>query len=59
MDARLRWFSLYYFAYYAALGAYTPYVGRGVVGEVVQREPAQAGVHAGGGQNSRSGAAQR
>ena len=30
MDARLRWFSLYYFAYYAALGAYTPYVGRWV-----------------------------
>ncbi len=30
MDARLRWFSLFYFTYYAALGAYTPYVGRWV-----------------------------
>jgi PPP family 3-phenylpropionic acid transporter len=30
MDAPLRWFSLFYFAYYAALGAYTPYVGRWV-----------------------------
>ena len=30
MEPRLHWFSLYYFAYYAALGAYTPYVGRWV-----------------------------
>ncbi|KFN50893.1 MFS transporter [Arenimonas composti] len=30
MDATLRRFSLFYFAYYAALGAYTPYVGRWV-----------------------------
>jgi PPP family 3-phenylpropionic acid transporter len=30
MDASLRRFSLFYFCYYAALGAYTPYVGRWV-----------------------------
>lgn len=30
MATGLRWFSLFYFAYYAALGAYTPYVGRWV-----------------------------
>lgn len=30
MDASLRRFSVFYFCYYAALGAYTPYVGRWV-----------------------------
>ena len=30
MDASLRRFSIFYFFYYAALGAYTPYVGRWV-----------------------------
>mgnify|MGYP006174800969 CR=1 FL=1 len=30
MDASLRRFSIFYFCYYAALGAYTPYVGRWV-----------------------------
>lgn len=30
MDASFRRFSLFYFCYYAALGAYTPYVGRWV-----------------------------
>src|SRR5688572_28294372 len=30
MEARLRWFSIFYFTYFAALGAYTPYVGRWV-----------------------------
>jgi PPP family 3-phenylpropionic acid transporter len=30
MDAGLRRFSIFYFFYYAALGAYTPYVGRWV-----------------------------
>lgn len=32
MDASLRRFSIFYFFYYAALGAYTPYVGRWVDG---------------------------
>ena len=32
MDASLRRFSVFYFFYYAALGAYTPYVGRWVDG---------------------------
>ncbi|MBW8368625.1 MAG: MFS transporter [Arenimonas sp.] len=32
MDASLRRFSLFYFFYYAALGAYTPYIGRWVDG---------------------------
>ena len=30
MDASLRRFSVFYFFYYAAIGAYTPYVGRWV-----------------------------
>lgn len=30
MDPRLRRFALFYFCYYAALGAYTPYIGRWV-----------------------------
>ena len=30
MDADLRRFAVFYFCYYAALGAYTPYVGRWV-----------------------------
>lgn len=30
MQNRLRYFSLFYFFYYAALGAYTPYIGRWV-----------------------------
>ena len=30
MDSRLRRFSFFYFCYYAALGAYTPYIGRWV-----------------------------
>ncbi len=31
MDARLRKFAVFYFFYYGALGAYTPYIGRWVV----------------------------
>jgi len=30
MQNQLRHFSLFYFFYYAALGAYTPYIGRWV-----------------------------
>ena len=30
MQNKLRYFSLFYFFYYAALGAYTPYIGRWV-----------------------------
>ena len=30
MDPGLRRFSIFYFSYYAALGAFTPYIGRWV-----------------------------